>query len=532
MHQDAGAEGYIWLRQAVWLQVGNQQRTLEIGIPVRPGATPEEIERLLQEAGAGMEQLTRHLDARIAALVTGDVAAATSALGGVGAPDGAARASTPARIAGGPVSEADAAAEVEAAAQLATTARPAAFPAPTTAAPTHVRPGVREGGEAPAAPAQRPPVTAPTAPDPPGAARLASAGGQSATTSATPSTTARPTQTPQQSAAPQSAGATSGPELSRRDFLAATNALGLKPPQVMERLGVRSLDGLNLREALDVVRRQMQRESGDVGDSDHSAPHATARPAPAQPGRTRPGPSRFDEEEDFDAPGAIDEDELTEIEAGGEEGALREDLAADLEEDDLLDEGDLDEVPDFEAPPPAAVRAQQRTAARAPRAPVARLRPDGGQHDDGAKSGAHLEAGAGAPERLTLAASGPLSLPQRARARDRLTALRATPNGGTPTPMQMRAFANVVESQLGKESAVALTQGLWGTLPARTGADRLNGLIQWGKEDDFAEVAPLVVALVRSGGIATARTGDGAATGPSEPPTRARRPGAEPGGDS
>ena len=55
----------IWLKQSAQFSVGGQVRTIEVTIPVRPGASSEEIERLLQQADAGLEQMTQHLNQKI-----------------------------------------------------------------------------------------------------------------------------------------------------------------------------------------------------------------------------------------------------------------------------------------------------------------------------------------------------------------------------------------------------------------------------------------------------------------------------------
>jgi hypothetical protein len=57
---------HIWLRQSVTYTHEGQTRTLEIALPIRPDAPPEEIARLLAQAEAGMAQLTTSLDRRIA----------------------------------------------------------------------------------------------------------------------------------------------------------------------------------------------------------------------------------------------------------------------------------------------------------------------------------------------------------------------------------------------------------------------------------------------------------------------------------
>src|SRR5262245_43915110 len=63
---------HIWLRQSVTFTASGYTRTVEIAIPLRPGASQDEIEALLREADAGMARLSRHLDARVAALTPGE----------------------------------------------------------------------------------------------------------------------------------------------------------------------------------------------------------------------------------------------------------------------------------------------------------------------------------------------------------------------------------------------------------------------------------------------------------------------------
>src|SRR5579863_7990628 len=76
---------HMWLRQSVTFSVDGQSRTLEIGIPLRTGATSEEIEALLAEADAGMERIGRHLEARVARL-NGGVPSSVPVTGASGAP--------------------------------------------------------------------------------------------------------------------------------------------------------------------------------------------------------------------------------------------------------------------------------------------------------------------------------------------------------------------------------------------------------------------------------------------------------------
>ena len=64
---DANGHDKIWLRQSVTFTVDGQTRTLEVGIPLPSGATPDDVEALLGEADTGMARLSRYLDERVAA---------------------------------------------------------------------------------------------------------------------------------------------------------------------------------------------------------------------------------------------------------------------------------------------------------------------------------------------------------------------------------------------------------------------------------------------------------------------------------
>ncbi len=135
MRQGENDGEHIWLRQSVTFTTNGQTRTVEIAIPLRPGATADEVEVLLNEADAGMERLARHLDARIA-----------SALGTAGATPTAptpapAPATTPALAAGPAAPQGDsspATSEQELRAPVPEVPLPSAPPAarvPTPAAP-------------------------------------------------------------------------------------------------------------------------------------------------------------------------------------------------------------------------------------------------------------------------------------------------------------------------------------------------------------------------------------------------------------
>ncbi len=398
---------HIWLRQSVTFAVNGQTRTLELALPLRPGATPEEVESLLDEAEAGMRRLSRRLDAHLA--------------------------------------------EITGAAQP--TPAPAAEPAPTMAARA---PTARATSAPQSAIAERP------APQP-----------------AASTSRATPTPAPQ----PAVAAARSGPDLTRAEFLAAAGALGLDARTVMERLNVRTLSGIDLREALDLLRRQVVR---DGGGSAASAPVAQVAPASVS------GP-RFEEEDD----GPAFEVSYPDF----------DDLPSDDDESGEDDFAPLEAQPAEPAPP-------ERPAPRPARAASAAL-DDVPDLDDLLHEPSAPTTPAAAPAAAPAATSAPEPEPADAPTRAMIATLRAAHAGGQPTEHQRTAFRHVIINQLGEtiadpetrtenekkaygeKKAASVARAVWELTVDRLGPDQLDALIRWGKADAFAEEVESVLELLR-----------------------------------
>jgi hypothetical protein len=250
----------------------------------------------------------------------------------------------------------------------------------------------------------------------------------------------QPTPASRPASAPLSAPPTApSPDLTRPEFIAEIAALGLNPKEAMDRLGVRSLAGLNLREALETLRRQSLRPE--------SSPAAqTASQTSAQPrGEARAAaPDRFDEEDD---------EALIFMEEGAEDGPPTPPHSGGRASgftNDTLDD-DLDDVPDFSLAPSPRSRAPEPAPA-APPTPKA--------------------------ERI-------------------ISGLRALHPGGAITSDRQGAFTNVVVNQLGEPKVTALARGLWKLAPERVGSDQLEALIHWGKSETFSEEVEDVLATLR-----------------------------------
>lgn len=393
--RDARDADHIWLRQSVTFSVNGRTRTLEMALPLRPGATPDEVDALLDEADAGMRRLSQRLDAHLAEL-----------------------------------------AEVS--------------PAPAPAAT--IRPDVR-----PAAAPTMPPTTPPAMPPP---------------TAQTP--TRRPT-TPQSAPTPpapapaaKTAPASGAPDLTRPEFLAALRAMGLDVRSAMERLGVRSLDGLNLREALDLLDRQAVRD-GDASPaaparvSDERAAALAAMPAPIG----RADAARFEEEDDgpdFEL-SYPDPDDLPDH----DEALADEDFAPEIMAPaaaPLADVPDLNELLGATAAAPA----MPQPAQSAPKSAEAEPEP----------------------------AEEPAEEPHVARARAVIADLRAAHTGGQPTGQQRSAYQHVVVSELGETRAAGVIRAVWNLTPEKLGSEQYDALIRWGKLDTFGDEVEAVLELLRA----------------------------------
>ena len=451
---DANDTGHIWLRQTVTFAVDGQTRTLEIGIPVPRDATAQDIEALLEVSDAGMDAISRRLDTRIAELLDGGPHDVAPALPAHAQESASANGHAPA----GPVTTEPAPAAEQPAARHRDT-DDSRTPTPRTS-------------ERQSRQAQPQPAAAPEQPIPP-----------------------QPQQRTEPSRAkpPVAAPATSA-EMTRPEFLSAAAELGLNPRQAMDRLGVRSLEGLNLREALESLRRQL------LGASSHAEPEPDPDPEPdvvpkpstgASSTSTAPSAaSRFEEEDDETIFYALDEDdeddeddELIEdafapaptgnvVNPVASDDALDEVADDDDEDDD--DEIDLDDVPDL-SPPPVPARARATSAGRK-------------------TASAARETSAPAHEATSVSkATG-----ARTQALRQIGRLRSATGGGTASDYQRNAYRNIVENELGRTRAVALVRGLWRTTADHLTAGQLDALIRWGKEEVFAEEAEQVLAALRA----------------------------------
>ncbi len=492
MRQFENDSEHIWLRQSVTFSVNGQTRTVEIAIPVHPTATPESVETLLDIAEAGMERLSRRLDARVAALT----------------------AESPAVSAPAPATAAPTAAGVLRSAPAASTSpapQPASESTPREPTPGTPPPASAAGPRPPAPPARNAPPPAAEQPRPAPSVPARPAGPPARPAAEPAASRARPSGP---IAAAGAAGDTSAPDISRPEFLTAATDLGLNAKQAMDRLGVRSLAGLNLREALEMLRRQMVR-GGESAPATDESPARTAPPAapsspavpPSVPAAAPPPvrPLAFDEEDDeFEMTFSLDGDDALHDDFGAELAGYESPSAsvATPPEDDDLDAFDLPDVPDHIASP-------------LPVAPVPAAPAPAGRNT----SRREAAQPAGVPPETSIAAP---TIASRAHALELIEQLRSVRGGGTPAAQQMTAYRNIVARELGETKANALVRGLWQVPPDRLGAEQLDALNSWGKRDTFSDDAALVLAALRAERERAADASPEAKPAPQRPAARGR----------
>ncbi len=286
---------HIWLRYATQFTDGKRTHTIDIGIPVPLGASAETRERLIREAEDGMEQLTKHVESRVARMLRGQGQVSQH----VPSPS-----VQPRPLAG----------------KSPTSTAPASAPAATTSTTTGTK---REAVQAPA-PVSREVTVPPTRPN---------------IGASMPSIPGLP-------------GDASG-SLTLQQFIRfIKESYGLEPRQAMELLGVKSLNGLNYREALEELQQVVMKEQASTPPSapapapasafpaapSNSSSPAAAEPAPMPAGikeiknavvREKPPAPVFDEEVDFDGD-AGSEDYLPDL--TDQEREQAEDIIARLRE--------------------------------------------------------------------------------------------------------------------------------------------------------------------------------------------------------
>jgi hypothetical protein len=433
-----GAGEHIWLHYATQFIAHGRTYTLEVSIPMPIGASAELREQLLNEADVGMNQLASHVEGRASQILQ----QAQPVQEAIPAPMPAARPlATQQRSSNKPNKPAPV---------------PAATPAPQTATQAAVQPS----------------------PSTPPAQARETVEGTSAREVAVP-----PTRQTIGASMPSTMtiGEASG-NLTIADFIKLIrDDMGLTSKQAMEMLNVRSLSGLNLRDALERLQHRIAQQSEDTNgttpgtdvarprtdDTASSGRHMTSVPAVSEGKSEKPVPSA---------------------------------------------KSTLPSATTVSAPAPASRSAPISGPPAASGPTNVTARPVVGEPDleNQTTKVSHLrpvyvfdeeinpdEEGALDEELADLEESRELTLPERDRAKNLIRRLRESRGATAATAARLQVLDNVIGDQVTKEELQELVAGIWGASSLRKlKVDQLEGLISWAKEDDFVnEVAAVLVLL-------------------------------------
>jgi hypothetical protein len=425
-----GTDGnpYIWLRYTTQFSAGGRTHTIEMGIPVPLGASAETREQLIREAEMGMEQLTRRVESRVSQMLQRNAR-----------PPEAARVQEPAIIRPGQATQQEPGSRIMTGAPAATGTRS------TTPAPTPVREGPQ-----PLPLHEKQPATMP----------------------------ARQSSLVSMPVTPGMQGDASSNMKLSQFMQAIRETWGLTPKQAMDLLNVKTLNGMNYREAL----RQLQpivegnaRETVTPGSSNNAPVVSQSKPAEER-GRSQASP-----------PNVV-------------EGRGRPQGSS----------------PPNPSPPPP-IQAYGSQPASAPQSPAS------------SKMSSPTPPVHPAPGAL----AGPANIPvipikdgmirdapgrvykfdeedeelaeekeeegeeQRVIARLKLDELKEVRGTSLASSGRLTVLQNVLNSQISEEQLQHLIQSAWGvTSVKKLKVDQVEALISWAKEDYFVEEVVAVLTLI------------------------------------
>jgi len=237
--------------------------------------------------------------------------------------------------------------------------------------------------------------------------------------------------------------------------------LDLSPKEAMDRLNVKTLTGVNLREAFEQLQQMMNQEGGGETpgeqkehetESGSSRPEAKkpAAPVPADehiPARTQPPRSSADANATPPAPIAMH--------------------SANRKAPDILE---IRHAVVREVPPGSAFAEELEDE---------ELGPDLGDDED-------------------LDFLSELTEHERDFADDRLSKLREARGSSAASAARLQVLNNVIGEQLTKEQLLELIRGIWSVAALnKLKNEQVEALISWAKEDAFVEEAEVVLAFIQ-----------------------------------
>ena len=465
-----GENPYIWLRYTTQFTTGGRTHTIEMGIPMPLGASAEMREQLIREAEAGMDQLSRHVENRVTQM-------------------------------------------------LQRNARPQGQPIPQ-GIPSSLQPSLSSSSP-------RPPAANPsTAVTPSSSSSPAPVRDRMQPTSSPPPARLNTNVGASMPLSPNVPGETGGNIKLSQFMHYIREAWGLNPKQAMELLNVKTLNGLNYREALKQLQPLVAEDQDataastgnvrdiksapQVGPGNRAAPSTSAHsnveaspgnesnstPLPSSPAPTRSNVGsqspasterevtpRRDMKEAAQSPAGATTPQIT---FHPPDGTSRSQASP-------SQQGTSKEVKEApQAPPKPSTPTSSIGSSKIPIIPIS----SGMVHD------AHQ------PYRFDEEDDSELDLnemderdgdteQQQIMARIKLDELKEVRGSSAASPGRLTVLQNLTSSQISETQLHQLIRAAWGvTSPKKLKVDQVEALISWAKEDLFVDEVEAVLALI------------------------------------
>lgn len=470
---------YIWLRYATQFNVGARSYTIEMGLPMPIGASEAEREQLLREADAGMTQLTGYVENRVAYMLQ----RAQPTQGSLPTPVPMVRPSTAPPPSVQPSSLMPSVPPVQ-----RPVVKPASAPAahsaaqatPTPLSGTPAAREIRDGRDDVAEQSFQPQRETPVPPMPP--------------------------MPPTRSIInmPLSTTGDAGGNMSLPQFLKIINeSLGLNPKQAMEMLHVKTLSGVNLREALEELQYLVTEQ-----DANEAVSSATATSTPQgrqgqQGQQATPTPIKADEKaamgkatDKSTPPVRADRAEApaasvaTPARAGNNSSANAPNNAPN---NTPLNIPGVTMGADMLKPVNKEPRREEHGGNVREEQPVYTFDEEVDAEEEDQDLDELLEELEDEPEELSAEA--------RAQARKMISQFREARGATAASDLRLRVLNNVISGQITMEQLQDLISGMWGVNSVKKlKVDQVELLISWAKTDEFLdEIDPVLTVLEEEG---------------------------------
>lgn len=455
-HQEHPDGSYIWLRYATQFRVGDRTHTIEMGIPVPIGASDEQRERLLREAEAGIEQLTNRVERRVARATQSPQASSASSA----APTS--QSTQPAQRTQAAQTVSPSPKQVEPLTlSTPSTPPPASTPTPVPATTSMQDIEVVPSPASPTRETSHPPATTSTS------------GSSDKEVSVPPTRHSIGASMP---SAPSASSDASGSMTLPQFIQYIKDSLGLTPKQAMELLNVKTLSGLNLRDALERLQALVAR---DAVSSAPTIPTPVVRePKAARPEAKTPAPS---------SPPSTQSAQPT-------QNPQSPSPSTSPTSSSNTTTSSQSQPPVTPSAPPKIPGIKEITNAvvrdtSTPYGFAEEIDLDGGEED-----GIDL----GTDEGIEFLPE--LTDQEREIAQELFNKLKEARGSSTASDARLRVLRNVVGDQVTDEQLLQIADAVWGVNTfKKLKSDQVEALISWAKQDDFINEVEMVQMLIQEG---------------------------------